>query len=353
MEDHRRGSDERDRLQVQLVGTGFAIGTPRDRHQAIVDGVSSYCEQRRFPEGRALIHREGIVSQAAIIQVYGNGLFGQDDQKTNDAQLAQIQASRFNSVILWTVHVNGSGDLSYNNTPLVTGGVFNSALEFMKPYVAALRQHGEVWWGIGSWGASDFANIGKLLSTSQGTAALTQSFRALLQALPSDGIDFDMEESYDSTMRNTIVQLTLLLDRSLQTGVTYCPYMDEPFWLNCLADVYEQNEHKQIVRRFNLQCYAGGNGNTTTAWLAKLAAFHKPLGLANVNAFIVPGNWVQSDDGSVKNSPADICAFFSNPDIGGNAGGGFLWNTSEIFGSGHDCAAYAQAVANGLANDCA
>lgn len=316
----------------------------------MIAGVPSYCAQRRCREGRALIHREGIVGQDTVIQVYGNGLFGQDDKTANDAQLAQIQESQFNSVILWTVHVNGSGDLSYNDTPLVTGGTFNAALDFMKPYVAALRQHGEVWWGIGSWGASDFANIGKLLSTSQGTAALTRSFRALLQALPSDGIDFDMEESYDGTMRKTIVQLTLLLDRALQTGVTYCPYMDEPFWLNCLADVYDQNKQKQIVRRFNLQCYAGGSGNTTAAWLANLASFHKPLGIANVNAFVVPGNWVQSDDGSVKNSPADICTFFSNPDIGDNAGGGFLWNTSEIFASEDDCAAYAQAVANGLAN---
>jgi len=61
---------------------------------------------------------------------------------------------------------------------------------------------------------------------------------------------------------------------------------------------------------------------------------------------------VQSDDGSVKNSPADICAFFANPQLRTNAGGGFLWNTSEIFSSGSSCAAYAQAVADGLSNSC-
>jgi len=290
------------------------------------------------------------VSQGTVIQVYGNGLFGQNDPTSNNPQLVQLKESQFNSVILWTVHVNATGDLFYNNTPLVTGGVFNSAMAFMKPYVAALKQRGEVWWGIGSYGVSDFANIGQLLATPQGTATLTNSLRALLQALPSDGIDFDMEESYDRAMRNTVVQLTLLLDRSLKAGVTYCPYMDEAFWLNCLADVYGQNGQQQVVRRFNLQCYAGGNGNTTAGWLDQLTSFGKPLGIADTNRFIVPGDWVQSDDGSQKNSPADITAFFSNPAIGANTGGGFLWNTSEIFGSGSNCAAYAQAVATGLAN---
>ena len=35
-----------------------------------------------------------------------------------------------------------------------------------------------------------------------------------------------------------------------------------------------------------------------------------------------------------------------------NAGGAFLWNTSEIFSSGYTAAQYAQAVADGLAGEC-
>lgn len=292
------------------------------------------------------------MTQNAIIEVYGNGLFGQNVPSTNDPQLKQLLESQFNSVVLWAVHVNANGDLSYNNTPLVTSGVFNPDLKFMHRYVAALKQHGEVWWSVGAWGVSDFANIGALLATPQGTATLTASFGALLQAVPADGIDFDMEESYDGAMRNTVTQFTLLLTRSLKAGVTYCPYTDETFWLNCLADVYEQNGQKQPVRRFNLQCYAGGAGNTTAEWYSKLASFHRPLGIASPSTFLIPSNWVQSDDGSVKNSPADICAFFANPQLRTNAGGGFLWNTSEIFSSGSSCAAYAQAVAGGLSNSC-
>ena len=288
----------------------------------------------------------------STIEVFGNGLFGTDDSTTNDQQLQQIQASLFNSVILWSVHVAANGDLSYNNTPLVTGGVFNASLNYMKPYVAALRAQGEVWWGVGSWGATDFSNIGTLLSTSAGTQTVTDTFSALFEALPADGVDFDMEESYDATMQNTIIDFTLLLANQLKVGVTYCPYMDEPFWLGCLAGVYAQNDQQQVVRRLNLQCYAGGAGNTTRSWFTKMTEYSKPLGITNPTSFILPSNWVQSDDGTQKFTPAQTCAFFNRSDMYENAGGAFLWNTSEIFASGYTAAQYAQAVADGLAGKC-
>jgi hypothetical protein len=291
------------------------------------------------------------VAQNQIIAVYGNGLFGQNDPTTNNAQLAQIKASQFNSVILWSVHVHDNGDLYYNDTPLVTGGTLNPALTYMQSYVAALKQRGQVWWSVGSWGANDFGNIGKLLKTPQGRETLTSNFGALLKAMPADGIDFDMEESYDAEMQTTIVQFTLLLGRSLKTSATYCPYMDEPFWLNCLADVFAQNG-SQVVQRFNLQCYAGGGGNTTAGWYKTLASFSRPLGIASPSTFISPSNWVQPDGGGQVIPPAAICAFFAQTQMRENAGGGFLWNTSEIFGSGNTAAAYAQAVVNGLANKC-
>jgi hypothetical protein len=286
-----------------------------------------------------------------IIEVFGNGLFGTNDPPTNNRQSEQMEASRFNSVILWSVHVHPNGDLYYNETPLVTGGTFNLDLNFMQPYVAALKAKGEVWWGVGAYGVDDFSNIGKLLATPGGTQILQSNFGALLKTLPADGIDLDMEESYDQTMRHTIVQFSLFLNNQLNTGITYCPYIDEDFWLNCLADVYEQNGNRQIIRRFNLQCYAGGGGNSTKQWLSDLRSFGRPLGIVDVSSFIVPSYWVRSDDSSEKNSPSDICAFFSNPDIRENAGGGFLWNTSEIFESGFTAADYSEAVMNGLANE--
>lgn len=288
---------------------------------------------------------------APVIEVFGNGLFGTNDPSTNDQQLAQMQASAFNSVILWSVHVQPNGDLTYNDTPLVTGGVFNASLNYMKPYVAALREQGEVWWGVGSWGASDFSNLGALLATASGTETVKNTFGALFAALPGDGVDFDMEESYGPDMRKTIVEFTLLLAQSLSLKSTYCPYMDEPFWLGCLADVYAE-AGQQYVQRFNLQCYAGGTGNTTASWLAPLQSYPQPLGIPDIDAFIVPSNWVQSDDGTQKFTPAQTCAFFSKPAMRENAGGGFLWNTSEIFSSGDSAADYAQAVVNGLANQC-
>ncbi|HEV7573482.1 MAG TPA: hypothetical protein VGQ21_18445 [Thermoanaerobaculia bacterium] len=286
-----------------------------------------------------------------IIEAFGNGLFGTNDPATNDQQLSELQTSAFNSIILWSVHVQPNGDLTYNDTPLVTGGTFNADLNYMTPYVAALRQQGEVWWGVGSYGATDFQNLGALLSTPAGTATVTQTFAALFDAIPAEGVDFDMEESYGPDMQNTIVQFTLLLAQSLNLKSTYCPYMFENFWLGCLADVYA-SAGQQYVQRFNLQCYAGGTGNTTASWLSALQTYGRPLGIPDVNAFILPSNWVQSDDGTQKYTPAQTCAFFSDPNMRQNAGGAFLWNTSEIFSSGYTATDYATALANGLADQC-
>lgn len=291
------------------------------------------------------------MSQEVVVEVFGNGLFGENKPDSNNQQLAQLVESKFNHVILWSVHVRENGDLYYNDTPLVTGGVFNSDLQYMIPYVQSLSKTAQIYWGIGSWGASDFKNIGNLLKTPEGTKALSQNLAGLLEAVPATGIDFDMEESYDEEMRNTVVQFTLMLHNQFSIQVTYCPYTQELFWLNCLADVYDK-AGQQLVARFNLQCYAGGGGNTTAQWLSTLNMFDRPLGIADVNTFIVPSFWVQTDDGSQKYSPADICKFFGNPAIRENAGGGFLWNTSEMFQSGYEPTDYANAVLNGLADAC-
>jgi hypothetical protein len=298
---------------------------------------------------------EGLMSVCgctlpSVVGVYATGLFGTNDQKTNDEQLAQLQASAFNSFIFWSVHVHANGDLIYNNTPLVTGGTFNADLAHMQPYVAKLREQGQIWWSVGSWGATDFKNIGTLLQSASGTQALTDNFRALFTALPGSGVDFDMEESYGPDMQNTIVTFTqLLFTLGLQS--TYCPYANEPFWLNCLAGVYAAAK-AQLVQRFNLQCYAGGDGNTTSQWYTALQGFTQPLGISDPSVFIVPGNWVRSDDGSTKFSPTQTCAFFSNKSMREDAGGGFLWKTSEIFTSGSTAQQYAQAVSNGIQNKC-
>jgi hypothetical protein len=297
------------------------------------------------------------MSSKNIVEVYGQGLFRlEDPPQLREQYLEQLNASQFNAVILFSLHVHSGGELYYGDTRLVSDGVFDEKLSYMKRLVAALKEKSEVWWGIGSAKAADFANIRQLLSTSQGTRILSANFAALLRAVPVDGFDFDMEESWDDGMRNAVTKLALLLHQ-FNVGVSFCPYTSMTDWFACLADIYEKNGHRQIVKRLNLQCYDGGGGNTTRYWLDNLKSYSGDLGIPDIDSFIVPGYWVCSAhrrDGTCLSqySPDDICKVFSNPDLRQNAGGAFLWNTSDIFKSGNSFGDYSRAVANGLAGKC-
>jgi len=298
------------------------------------------------------------MSSNSIILAYGQGLFRVDDsEKLREKYLGQLKASQFNATILFSVHVHDQGDLYYGDTKLVSDGVFEEKLSYMKPLVAALKERSEVWWGIGSAAVADFANIRQLLSTSFGTRILSANFKALLRAVPADGFDFDMEESWDADMQSAITKLALLLHQ-YDAGVSFCPYTAMTDWYTCLADIYEKNGHRQIVRRLNLQCYDGGGGNTTKEWLDALKSFPRDPGIPDINSFIVPGYWVcaaidpQTKACVAQYSPDDICKVFSEPDLRQNAGGGFLWNTGAIFNSGSSFEEYSRAVINGLAGKC-
>jgi hypothetical protein len=300
------------------------------------------------------------MSPNSIVQVYGQGLFRLEDPPQLRAQyLERLMASQFNTTMLFSVHVHPGGELYYGDTKLVSDGVFDEKLSYMKPLVAALKKKSEVWWSIGSAKAADFANIKQLLSTSQGVRILSANFAALLRAVPADGFDFDMEEDWgtDDGMRNAITKLTLLLHQ-FNVGVSFCPYTAMTDWFGCLADIYEKNGHQQIVKRLNLQCYDGGGDNTTKKWLDGLKSYPEDLGIPDIDSFIVPGYWVCSSHDDITGaclsqySPNDICKVFSNPAFRRNAGGGFLWNTADIFNSGHSFGDYSQAIINGLADKC-
>jgi hypothetical protein len=281
------------------------------------------------------------------IEVYANGLFGSDQPDHNEKALSLLAGSAFTGYILFALHVHPSGDLYYNDDVIVSDGRLANGFAYLPPLLDSLRHAGEIWWSIGGWQVPDFSHIGTLLASPQGREILKNNFIALGAAIPVTGFDLDMEENYEPAMRATIVDFTGFVAQTLGKAVSFCPYMDEQFWLNCLADVY-QAQGSQPVSRFRLQCYAGGTGNTTQEWLGYLERFDRPLGILNLGSFVLPSNWVSSDDGRIKNTPHDIQQFFATPLVKDGAGGGFLWCTSEIFDSDYTPADYADAVIRGL-----
>jgi hypothetical protein len=275
---------------------------------------------------------------------YANGLFGTDDAATNDAQLAQMMAAKFDIVILFAVHVHPSGDLYYNDSPIVSAGTFNPDFAYLEPYLSRLASVSQIWCSVGGWGVDDFQNLGTLLSTGAGRTAVTNNVAALKAGISLVGVDMDMEATYDPAMRTTVTTFSSLVAK-LGLRVSFCPYTVPEFWMDCLADLYVSG--KQIVDHLNLQCYAGGAGNTTTDWVDAMSVFPRKLGI-DPHDFVWTSTWVQTDDGSEKYTPGDIEAFFAQPEMGQYAIGGFLWCTSEIFQSGFTAADYSTAIIAGL-----
>lgn len=278
------------------------------------------------------------------VVLYGDGVFSDGNAHK---EYEAIVNSGFTSIILWTIHPHEQGDLYYNNDPIVKEGVFQvEKFGQVSKIIQDLKAAGkvkQVLCCIGSWGVADFANIKKMMDDGQ-EQALFNNFQVLIDNLKIDGFDFDLEESPYEFYKDVVVNLTLAFGRMGKFS-TYCPYMDSDFWINCLEDVYKRNNSQQLVRWWNLQCYAGGGGNDPKAWVELIRKKQQSLGISDPDAFIIPGY------GSSEKSPADIQREFSNikkhwPGIDG----GFIWNYGDIVkrNDGTTPKDYADAIIHGL-----
>jgi hypothetical protein len=278
--------------------------------------------------------------------LYEYGLFDDEDKYCkNQQQFKAILNSGFTTVILWTIHVNEKGDLYYNDNLIVQNGMFEKQYDYLPKLINNLKSGNlvkTVVLGLSSGGTSDFKHIKDMFASSTGKEILLNNFKVLVDELPIDGFDFDLEEFPLENYTDTIVQLTLELDKYVKI-ITYCPYCDEDFWLDCLVQVYAKNNSNQIVSWFNLQCYDGGSGNNPEVWAKKIISYPSPLGILDSEAFIVPGYWC------LYQSPEEVQDIFrelKKTDQGIN--GGFIWNSSDIFKVKHDPKDYAQAILQGL-----
>lgn len=247
-------------------------------------------------------------------------------------------------------------DLYLNDTLFVSGGQIQYATDGASgvnpdfpDLVKALLDSGgsvrDLIVSVGAWGTtSDFTawlNARDQVKTNLG---------ALVSAFGVTGVDFDYESEDGYTQDDQSMIVTLTLDvGSLGLYATYCPYTDMSFWTGCLTDVYAQNDQAQIVKWMNLQCYAGGGGNSPTDWAQAVQAAGE-TGVADPYAFIVPGFAVVGADGFGPDEIQQTFAGFAGTGITG----GFLWNSSGIWsteasGGGQPTPAdYAQAISAGL-----
>jgi hypothetical protein len=180
--------------------------------------------------------------------------------------IKELKNSGFNELIVWSVEVNSSGDLNLNGEfPITSGGVYIGD-QTWPDFPADLRKikNGavtRVTLSIGSSNYGDWENI-KALVEAQGTgrnSILYKDFKALKKALPLDAIDFDDENSYDSS--STIAFAEML--GKLGYHVTMNPYTNASYWTGVVSQI--NTALPGTVDGIHLQTFAGGEGNSPCA----------------------------------------------------------------------------------------
>lgn len=245
-----------------------------------------------------------------------------------DAVIDDLKKSGFTEVVAWALHVESNGDLIYNNPKIVSDGKYIGDSNWPTQISALMADDSTVkrlLFSVGGWGVQDFPNIQSLIA-EQGTgpdSILYKNFKILKETIPQiNAIDLDDETLYD---QDTTVAFCNML-HTLGYEVTFCPYTYESFWVNCL---YELNSKTPgLVTAFNLQCYAGGAGNTPGTWIA---AIQKKMGTGfDVQGFVVPGLWCRHGQGCQEGQcPDAIHQQLENWNTTGIEGG-FIWLYDDI-----------------------
>lgn len=256
------------------------------------------------------------------VALYGSGIFNQTAPSPSYAeQIEQLSSGGYTTLILWSIHVHSNGDFYYNDTLMVQNAQIMIGGDFVE-HINALVAGGvkEILLSVGAWGTDgDFNNLQQTWD-SAGKANL----QALMAAFPVLAVDFDYEpqNGYDQSL---ILDLTSKI-AGLGIGVTYCPYTNMSFWMDCLQQAYTSNDNIQPVLWLNLQCYAGGSQNNPLDWVT--AVTEAGAGIADPSAFVVPGYWVAGGSGTT--CPEALASIFDGLRNNGITSG-FLWNSSDMF----------------------
>lgn len=247
-----------------------------------------------------------------------------------NAAASDLAGSGFATVNLWQFHVDASGNLlNFVAAPgpaMISSGTLQSGFAYVPQVLATLMGSGSsvktVRATIGGWGLDTTFNNMVQLVNEYGTGPenpLYQNFVAL-KALGIAGIDLDLEPPggqgtvYDYPYYIGPLAQVITMAAAAGLDTTFCPYQNENFWLTLLAAVYTMNGGQQPVKSMNLQCYAGGTGNTQQMWITAMTkypylgiVFYPPpqssleealeaaFGISDPESFIVPGFGLVND----------------------------------------------------------
>lgn len=264
--------------------------------------------------------------------VYGGGPFYSGGQAVMD----DLRASGFNTVILWSIHVEANtGNLILNDKLVASNGSYVGDPDW-PVRLATLKQQPtgvtRIEVAIGSGGTSDFAAIRDLIATqgSGSTSILYKNFQALKAATGADAANFDDESTYDL---NSSTQFGNMLS-SLGYKITFAPYTQRSYWSSL------KNALAGKVDTIYLQMYDGGALNDAASWSSALGM--------TVN----PGLWSLHGSGCLQgDAPAIVQTRMTTWKATARITGGFMWlyDDMQACSAKASAAQYAQAINTAVA----
>ena len=218
-------------------------------------------------------------------RIYASGAIGFGGQ----AAINDLLSAGYDTVIVWSVHVDTDGTLFLNDNKIVAGGTYSGAFPFNLPArLAQLRKAGiEIIFSVGAGGTSDFTNIGNLLNGQPGQPGnpVYDNFKAVKDAMKTasggdiDAIDFDNEDNMDA---GVMVNFGITLANIGYKNVTFCPWTDEATWFATMKGLVAA-KGADFVNAIHLQVYSGGTGN-----LNVIAGWKKGFSGAGGKALMIP-----------------------------------------------------------------
>ncbi len=270
-------------------------------------------------------------SQTGYVGILGGGPVYKHVRKN----IEELKRSGFNELIVWSVEVNSTGDLNLNGEfPLTSDGSYigNETYPHFPADLKTIKKGTvkRVTLSIGSSNYGDWEDV-KALVDSQGTgpkSILYKDFAAVKKALPIDAIDFDDENSYDSS---STIQFAVMLGK-LGYKVTMNPYTNSAYWTSVVSQI--NDKRAGTVDGIHLQTFAGGDGNSPCS------------GWDFGSVPVYPGI---SDQSSAPPdlTPAETKTAMQNWHTQCGITGGWVWIFDQIAGSSL-VKQYAHAIAKGV-----
>ena len=242
-----------------------------------------------------------------VAAIFGGGPFVMGGQKVHD----DIKNSGFNTLMIWSVHVQTDGSLWLNDMCAVKDGEWQINFPAGKKYVyvwddliAEDSSITRIELSVGAWGTKDFENIRTLMKKDGDgeDTVLYKNFKCLIEKTHATAINFDDESCYDA---DAMAAFGKMCGR-MGMKITLCPYTSMSFWKSL------KDKLGDLCDRIYVQCYDGGAWNNPADWT-------KAMGMK-----VIPGYWcLNNEKSSQGKTAADVKKNLEAHSS--NITGGFMW----------------------------